>query len=613
MSALFGFFDPDGQLRHREVAARMARALVKPPAGQTAIEYNVLGCLGVIRPRAGDGEARLHSGPHGELRARLGRAAHRDNPEAPDDWEGEPSGRILPDWRGHFALASLDPRRGRLTLASDHFGGRPLYLYRQGGMVLFASQLKALLAALDKRWHLDPLSVSSMLSCGEMLGNRSPVDGIATLPAATLFCVGRGGATCSTYWQYEHHADPRLGWEEAVDSVGRALVRAVERSLGGEAGPAVPLSGGLDSRFILELAAQSSRPAAYTWGVLGCRDIRFARAVSHALGCRHHVYHFDPAYLAALGDQGVWITEGQTPVTNFHVLPFVDRLAEQGHRALLDGFAGDAMLGGNFIAAPWFERSDFRQAGLALWNWRRQGFCGGRAFSRLSESVSVARDSFVSLYLHYPGTTSMDRAMAFLVDNRVRRTTMCGTEIFRTRLPVRQPFMDPDFVATIARVPHAWRRRHRFYLAVFKAHAPKSAAVPYQRTLLPARAPYALSWLSLAAQRACEEVAAGLGLPKPFADKAPSDFPQWLRGVLRGHVHRVLSSERCLERGVLPADVVRQVLAEHFAGHFNHANLIGAMLSLELFCRLFLDDFPGSVGRFSDAAPKTSPELAPAA
>lgn len=607
MSAIFGIFDPDGQLRQRDVAARMARALVKPPGGETVVEYNDVGCIGIVRAPAGIGEAWLRAGAHGMVRAQLGLVVHRDNSEAKSDWEHELSGRILNELRGHFVLACLDPQRCKLTLASDHFGGRPLYLYRHGGVVLFASQQKALLAALDRRWHLDPASLSSMLAFGETLGNRTLVESIATLPAATLFCVGRAGATYSSYWQYEHHVDRSLGWGDAVEAAGRALTLAVGRSLADRSSPAVPLSGGLDSRFVLELASKCSRPVAYTWGVPGCRDIRFAKTASRLLACPHQVRHFEPDYLAKLGDKGVWITEGQTPVTNFHVLPFVDLLADQGHDVVLDGFAGDAMLGGTFIATPWFDCTDPRRAATALWLWRRRAFSGGRDYPRLTERVMQARESFISLYLHYPGATTMDRAMAFLLDNRVRRTTTCGTEIFRTRLPVRQPFMDPEFVAAIARVPHAWRRHHRFYLEVFKAYAPKSAAAPYLRTLLPVRVPYALSWLSLAMHHACELAAAGLGLPKPFADKAPSDFPQWLRGVLRAYVHRILASEACLERGILPADVVRQVLAEHFTGHFNHANLIGAMLSLELFARLFIDDLPGSVERFSDPMPTAAP------
>lgn len=609
MSALFGFFAPAGLLHPSQVAARMARALVKPPGSETRIECTRCGCLGVVQAERSRREAWLQAEPEGLVRAQLGRALNRHDPEGAAYLDTALTPAALSDLRGHFALARLDAAAATLTLASDHLGSRPLYVYRQDGAVYFASQLKAVLAAVDRRWALNPYSVASMLSFGEMLGDRTLVDGIDTLPAGTIRNFGRDDEESTVYWRYHYAADRRADWGDAVEATGRALSQAVGRALVHKLNPAVPLSGGLDSRFILELAAKTSHPAAYTWGRPGCRDIQFAKMTSVLLGARHQIWHFDPGYLAELGDKGSWITEGHTPVTNFHVLPFVDLIADQGHDAMLDGFAGDGLLGGNWIARSWLDGRDFRQAAGALWHWRRRAFCGGVERPLLPEYEALTGEAFVSLYLAYPGASPMDRAMAFLLDNRVRRTTLCGTEIFRSRLPVWQPFADVDVLQAFHRVPHGWRQRHRFYLAVFKAYAPRSAAAPYQRTLLPARVPYGLTWLSLAAQRAWEEVAVRVGLQRPFTSKAPSDFPAWFRGALRPYLDAILASERCLDRGTIPADTVRQVLAEHLSGQFNHASVIGAMLSLELFSRLFLDDFPGSVNRFGEPLPVPTPEL----
>lgn len=610
MSALFGFFDPYGQLQQREVAARMARALVRPPDAEMLLESGGCGCLGVVYAGGSRREAWLHVEADAVLRGQLGRLVRRDDPEAVDSHRDEISGALLQELRGHFALARLDPGQRKLTLASDHFGSRPLYVCRHEGAFFFASQLKAILAALDKRWSLNPEAVASMLSFGEMLGNRTLIEGIQTLPAATVLTVGASGSSTNAYWQYRYQVNERIDWGDAVEATGQALNQAVGRALVHARNPAVPLSGGLDSRFVLELAGKSSQPAAYTWGLPGCRDIEFAKMVAARLGARHQIWFFDPGYLAEWGEKGCWYSEGQTPATNFHVLPFTDRLAEQGHDVLLDGFAGDGLLGGNFINDAWLDSADFGQSADTMWHWRRRAFCAGRERPRLPEMEAATREIFIAQYLGYPGSTPMDKTMAFLLDNRVRRTTMCGSEIFRTRLPVWQPFTDVDVLRAFCRVPHRWRKRHRFYLAVFKAYAARSASIPYQRTLLPAGVPYGLTWLSLAAHRAYEELSLRLGLQRPFAGKLPSDFPAWFRGALRGYVKDILASERCLERGVIPADAARQVLAEHFSGQFNNATQIGAMLSLELFCRLFLDDFQDSVGRFCAPPAQTPTELA---
>lgn len=610
MSALFGFFDPYGQLQAPLVAARMARALVRPPGSETLIEHAGCGCLGVVHAGGSRREAWLHVEADAILRGQLGRVARRDDPEAVDTHNDEISGASLQELRGHFALARLDPNQRRLTLASDHLGSRPLYICRHEGAFFFASQLKAILAALDKRWSLNPESVASMLAFGEMIGNRTLIDGIQTLPAATLLTIGATGSTSNLYWQYRYRVNRRIDWGDAVEATGQALNQAVGRALVHTRNPAVPLSGGLDSRFVIELASKSSQPAAYTWGLPGCRDIEFAKMVTALLGTRHQIWFFDPGYLAEWGEKGTWYTEGQTPATNFHVLPFVDRLADQGHDVLLDGFAGDGLLGGNFINDAWLDSADFGQSAEAMWHWRRRAFCSGLERPLLPEQEAATREMFVSQYLGYPGSTPMDKAMAFLLDNRVRRTTMCGSEIFRTRLPVWQPFTDVDVLKAFCHVPHRWRKRHRFYLAVFKAYAIRSAAIPYQRTLLPARVPYGLTWLSLAAHRAYEELAIRLGLQRPFAGKLPSNFPSWFRGALRSYVKEILACERCLDRGVIPPDAARQVLAEHFAGQFNNATQIGAMLSLELFCRLFLDDLDDSIRRLCTPQPHSSAELA---
>jgi hypothetical protein len=382
----------------------------------------------------------------------------------------------------------------------------------------------------------------------------------------------------------------------------------VAQCLTGFESPAVPLSGGLDSRFILDLAVQGgSKATAYTWGVEGCRDLTYASSVAHKLGCSHQSYFFDPAYLAKQAERGVWLTEGQTPATNFHVLPYLDLLAENRHDLILDGFAGDAVLGGNFITPDWYQEPDVSIAAEGLWQWRRSSFDNGWNSPALDNMRSTARELFTATYMRASGRTPMDKAMAFLIDNRVRRTTVCGSELFRSRIHVRQPFMSPKFMESISHLPHTWRKRHRFYVDVMRRYAPSSAAAPYQRTMLPASAPYWQSWLALALQRTYSMAGKRLPFLPPMSGKSPSDFPAWLRGPLRPYVENVLLSERTLDRAIVPPDVTKLVVSTHMAGGSDFSALIGAMISIELFCRLFVDDLASSVRQFSECGGNISP------
>lgn len=197
----------------------------------------------------------------------------------------------------------------------------------------------------------------------------------------------------------------------------------------------------------------------------------------------------------------------------------------------------------------------------------------------------------------------MDKTMAFLTDNRVRRITTCGTELFRSQMLVKQPFMDADVIEAMRTVPHVWRKRHHFYLSVLKQFAPRSAGAQYQRTMLPASAPYSLNLLSMAFQRGYGLLEKRAGFPHLFKGKSPSDFEQWFRGTLKGYVEDVLLSERALSRGIVNPDVVRQAVSLHMAGTRDHASLIGAMISIEVFCRLFLDNLADSQRRLNAVMP----------
>lgn len=614
MPGIFGYFDPDQHLPSSTLD-RMALVFGAAATKNATIERTETGGIGIANYAgfdliAGDSTVSRYAvfgrldalGPEDTFVPHADIAKHCFGGEAIRDIESI---------RGSFVAVVHERRNGSMTLISDRFASQPLYLFWHGSVCYFASQLKAILAVLPGRAVIDRESVASMLSVGEVIGNRTMVVGINTLPAATRMTLSREGKRSHRYWQYLYEEDASSNWDAAVERSGSALRTAVARCVrNGDTLPslAVPLSGGLDSRFVLDLAHQQGfQPYAYTWGTNDCRDIRYAQDTARRLGCPHTTYLFQPNYLITMAERGVWLTEGHASATNFHVLPYVNNMVAQGHDLLLDGFAGDVVLGGNFIADAWLDSSDVTESAGALWRWRRNGFDGIWQHPGLSETRTAAEKIFIDTYLGYPGNKPMDKAMAFLIDNRLRRTTTCGTELFRSSLFVRQPFMDTDFIDVIRTIPHQWRKRHRFYLATIKKYAPLSTRAPYQRTMLPASSPYWLNWFALATQRGTVEIAKRLGLSDPYPGKSPSDFPSWFRGALRSWVETILLDDRTLDRGVIPADAVRDAVGLHMKRERDLSSLIGAMLSVELFCRVFLDDLEGSISNLARTPAESFP------
>jgi len=502
--------------------------------------------------------------------------------------------------RGGFIWLQMDIRQQRFFIVNDHFARHPLYVAQYKDAILFSTQIKVLLAALPVKPALDKQAVAMMLSIGEMVGNQTLLEGVETLAAGSVLRVDAGGKYEYQYWKYTYQQDFSLDKQEAIQSVGEALRQSVHRATEYCDTATVPLSGGLDSRFILGLANQDKSVHAYTWGVSGCRDLIYAKKTADKIQCAHEFFEFPGDYLQQYADQGVWITEGQIPVVNFHVLPYVSRLAEGGNLTLLDGYAGDAILGGNFIKAMWLNDSDQNNVANKLWSWRLNSTADGLQSDDLSAMVSSSKELFTGLYAQYQGDTSMDSVMHFLMDNRVRRVTTGGTEIFRTQFAVKQPFMDIDFIQTINCVPHDWRKRHRFYLQVMNQFAPDVASVAWQRTCLPTSVPYALSWASLASQKAYKEARKYLPLPDLMGNDSPSQFGEWFRVELKDYVASVLFSERAYDRRVLPMDALEEAWRRHQMGEVDASTFLGAAMSVELFACLFLDDLAASVQRFSE-------------
>jgi len=502
--------------------------------------------------------------------------------------------------RGGYIWAQMDVQKQQFIIVNDHFARHPLYVTKYKEAVLFSTQIKSLLSALPSEQALDKNAVAMMLSIGEVVGNQTLIEGVETLAAAHILTIDKQGSQYNPYWQYSYQQDFSINKKDAIQSVGEMLTQSVDRAVSCSDTVTVPLSGGLDSRFLLGLANKNKDVHAYTWGVPDCRDLIYAKKIAKKINCKHDCFEFIPNYLEKYADQGVWITEGQIPVINFHVLPYVNRLAKDGNFTLLDGFAGDAVLGGNFIKSSWFNNPNATEVADELWYWRLNDTVKLLQTDELSNIAANSKEIFSNIYTEYQGETSMDSVMAFLMDNRVRRTTTGGTEIFRTQFSVKQPFMDVDLITAINQVPHKWRKRHRLYVDVLSKFAPDVASVAWQRTCLPPATPYVLSWSSLAAQRAYKEARKYLPLPDLIGNDSPSQFGEWFQMELKAYIEGVLFSERTYDRNILPMNSLEIAWSMHQAGEIDASSFLGSAVSIELFARLFMDDLNASIQRFSN-------------
>ncbi|MGW1952801.1 N-acetylglutaminylglutamine amidotransferase [Streptomyces sp. NPDC001920] len=175
-------------------------------------------------------------------------------------------------FRGMFAFVLVEHRTGRVVLARDRLGIKPLYLARTPGRLRFASTLPALLAAGDVDTSLDPVALHHYLSWHATVpAPHTVLNGVRKLPPATVRVVEPDGTHRDhCYWQpsYTRRAEyTGMGADEWRDAVLDALRTAVRRRMVSDVEVGVLLSGGLDSSLIVALLADEGQRDLMTFSV----------------------------------------------------------------------------------------------------------------------------------------------------------------------------------------------------------------------------------------------------------------------------------------------------------------------------------------------------------
>jgi asparagine synthase (glutamine-hydrolysing) len=267
--------------------------------------------------------------------------------------------------KGPFALAIWDEREGRLTLARDRVGGRPLFHARVGTTLLFGSELKALLAHPDCPREIDWLAALAR----EAMPRRSHpltsfIIGIEPLAPGTLLVADVRRATVEPRRWYTHPdpspqelaADSRSD-AEIIEGYGIELERAVDDALGADPERCgLLLSGGIDSLSIAALASRRARLPVFTvlgQSTFGNGDAVLAHRAATALGLPEHQVLFRVEEPITPDDwrRLLWLTE--TPFCAFqHYYKFhLHRHAREVRpdlRRMLNGEGSDELAGADF-------------------------------------------------------------------------------------------------------------------------------------------------------------------------------------------------------------------------------------------------------------------------
>jgi hypothetical protein len=610
MPGLYGYFG-HAPLPAEEILAGMGEILKQDPACRSATAIAPFGAIGAAERPNFPGVGEVLTSRDGTRRVLLEGAIvgflGEDDPPDPvasarrcivEKLDVE----LLARARGSFAAVVLDSRQQKIELISDHNGSLPMSYAVLDGLVLFGSQHKAILATGLWKPQLDPRGAAMLLLMGYLFGQTSLLVDVRQIPVATVVHISAAGVEQQRYLLLWYQQDSTLDRDTEVDHLVDCFRDAVHRCFAVSPRVGVPLSGGLDSRFILAMAPDPSRTPAFTFGKRGCRDLACATRVTRRLGSPHRTYITDPAWLRDYLRLGAWLTEGELGGTHYHILPYTEEWSQHVD-VVLDGLGAAHLLGGYYTRASWTRQTD--PAVVADLAWRTLVHNVPHDLEARLDGPLVPHEVFAQVeadfkdgICHGLGYRSVAKAMAFLQEHRTRRFAGGGPRLLRWRLDVNIPGFDTLTTVAGARLPREWVRRDRFYLEMLHRGAPEACKARWQHTNLPMSLPWSAMWLSLATQRAIEIVAAKFGVRTCFPNRELHDLDLWMRGPLREFIEDMLLSPQALDRGILAPDLQRQIVRDHLDGRRNFTDLLGNMLALESFCRDFLDDFAGAAAHF---------------
>ena len=486
---------------------------------------------------------------------------------------------------GPFAAAIVRTDPFDVRVVTDRHRHYPVYLYRGGAATVASTEIRCLVPWLDQP-ELDRDAVDMLLRCGELIDRQTLLKNVEMLASGSVLADSGRGATERRYWFMRSDGHGTL--QSNAEELGARLKVGVRRLEAATSRPGITLSGGLDSRIILDLCRHPERVPSFTWGLPGCRDIKCASIFATLVKSPQVVRHWDPHAFPPLWSRGVDLTGGSCGVESMFMLPFLPLLASECD-VVFNGLAGDVILGGNWLKHSWLSESSIERLGRAVWRWRvpiQHDMLVDRLVRR-GPGAPAAREQWVDSVVAREGARPIERLNDWLLENRIFRTTNCGSMLLRSGVESHSPFFDRDFIDALSRVPQELKFKHRLYLAVMNRVAARAASVRWQRTnVKPARGYYA-NLAAMAFQSLATRAAKPLGI-HPFSDLAVADPAGWFRNAWRRPAEEIILSDRFRKRELADPDVVREILDSHMSGA-DHSRQLSVLIAVELFSRLMID------------------------
>lgn len=510
--------------------------------------------------------------------------------------------------RGMYAFALWDEKKQRLFLARDRVGKKPLYYTIHNGSLIFASEIKSILACLNSTPEINYVAIDYFLTYQYIPQPITIYKDIFKLPPASYMLVDKNGnVKIEKYWELDFRKKQKINFSEAKQKIKELLNEATKIRLISDVPLGAFLSGGHDSSVVVGLMALNSKDKVKTFSVgfkeQDFSELKYARIVAKHFDTEHTEIIVEPK-MAEVLPKLVWYYD--QPFADTSIIPsyYVSNVTRRYVKVALNGDGGDEnfcgylrypalklasffpfeILGNNFYIElgkliPLIETTSarnklryFRRFFTALGNptpirhvlWHcfftneLKNFIYSNFMKEVSSEQNVY-DYLVHTYYSSNAYDMIDKISYTDINTYLPEDLLVKMDIasMANSLEARSPFLDHKLLEFTASIPSEWKLKYGFktkYILkeAFKDFLPKEIIKRHKQ---------------------------GFGLP----------IGKWIKDSLKDYTKSIILSEKFINRGLFNYKNINLLLEKHFSGKEDHGYRIFALIILELWFRICID------------------------
>ncbi|MTJ50326.1 asparagine synthase (glutamine-hydrolyzing) [Dolichospermum sp. UHCC 0259] len=250
--------------------------------------------------------------------------------------------------RGMFAFAIWDDLEKTCFLARDPLGIKPLYYYQLGTTLVFASELRAVLASGLPAINMSVEGLYGYLTTGSVPEPYTLIADIHCLSAGNWLYWQNGNITKKQYWQINFTPE-KISPPEAQEIVHTALFDSIKHHFISDVPVGIFLSGGIDSTTILALATQTQQSQLSTYSITFAEsefnEGELAQKIANHFGTKHTEYQVTSSFAKSILPDFLAAID-QPSIDGFNTFCVSKVAHDNGMKVVLSGLGGDEIFGG---------------------------------------------------------------------------------------------------------------------------------------------------------------------------------------------------------------------------------------------------------------------------